>query len=804
MIDKLALRLSQYPARLKFALWVMLLCITTLTGIQLWQGGAKIQSDILAMLPKLKEDPLTETALARVEEQLSNTVYIALLAEDKSQAVTAANTLIESLSSDNRDAFVDIRSADLNQAQALNHFYFNHRFNLLTQAQASALSSGKLSELLRQAQLQLYNAFGYANSGLIANDPLLLYPDNLQALAPKQRLQVQQGILLGQWSPNETDESSKPAAKVAAIVMAKGLGSAFNPNTQELQMAVLQEAFETVESQNKQVAFLKAGALFHASAATKSAKSEVSTLGLASLIGVSLLVWLAFRSVMPLGIALLTITTSLLTAVVMTLLIFSELHLLTLVFGTSLIGIAIDYNFHFYCERLAQAEKSANEIIRKIFPAITLALLTSVLAYSGIGLAPFPGMQQVAVFCAAGLFGAYITLSLAYPLLASGPLPSGEKPLSMAAAYLTKLNSISRFLNYKIGGVLLALSVIISAFGLYQLTSDDDIRNLQQSPESVSDEEQQLRGILSGGTDNQFLLVRGETEEQLLQRLEILSPKLNNAVEKGLIGNAFSLSTYLPSRSKQEDNYQLQGLIYQQNLASIVENLGLDDSLISDLAEAYQKAKGSYIDAESFISSDAGKLFKPLWITPTPLQDQYGAIVLLGGITEIDKLESFFSKLSYVQLVDRVGEISGVMGQYRQLTLWLLAIAMAIAALIFSTRFGIKLAALVVAVPALSAVLTLSLLGLIGAPLTLFHALALILVFGIGVDYSLFFAESKHQSRGVMMAVFMSASSTILAFGLLAFSSTPAIHSFGLTLLLGIGFTFALSPFIQTFTRTFK
>ena len=144
------------------------------------------------------------------------------------------------------------------------------------------------------------------------------------------------------------------------------------------------------------------------------------------------------------------------------------------------------------------------------------------------------------------------------------------------------------------------------------------------------------------------------------------------------------------------------------------------------------------------------------------------------------------------------------MGKYRQLTLILLAIAMMIAAAIFSMRFSIKLAVLVVAVPALSAIFTLALLGLMGSPLTLFHALALILVFGIGVDYSLFFAESKQQSRGVMMAVFMSACSTILAFGLLAFSSTPAIHNFGLTLLLGIVFTFVLSPFVQTFTRTIK
>ncbi|HAY96355.1 MAG TPA: transporter permease, partial [Shewanella sp.] len=128
----------------------------------------------------------------------------------------------------------------------------------------------------------------------------------------------------------------------------------------------------------------------------------------------------------------------------------------------------------------------------------------------------------------------------------------------------------------------------------------------------------------------------------------------------------------------------------------------------------------------------------------------------------------------------------------------LLALALGIALLLFSLNFGIKKAALVVAVPALAALLTLATLGLTGSPLSLFHALALILVFGIGIDYSLFFASAQNHGKAVMMAVFMSACSTLLAFGLLAFSQTQAIHYFGLTLSLGIGLTFLLSPLILT------
>ena len=793
MIDKFATLLSQYSAKFKFSIWLTMMSLIVIIGCSLWQGGARVQSDILAMLPNVQEDPLTDIALSRVEEQLSNSIYLGFVADNQAQAIQAAQGVMAELNEQGKGIFVDIKSADINQAESLNNYYFPHRFSLLTPDQAQTLESGKLDSLIGQAQQQLYNAFSYATSGLLANDPLLLYPQNLQALAPKQALEVHQGILIARLPA----EDSK--VKVAAIVMAKGVGSAFNPKVQDRQMSVLTQAFERLALQDTDIEILRAGALFHAAAATQLAKSEVTSLGLASLIGVCLLVWLAFRSLMPLTIALLTISTSMLVAVVMTTWVFSELHLLTLVFGTSLIGIAIDYSFHFYCERLNKPDASATQVIQHIFPAITLALITSVLAYSSIGFAPFPGMQQVAVFCASGLISAYITLVLAYPLLASGTLPKGEKQLKLADLYLQRINTLLVKLPTKGLSLIVIICLSVSSFGILRLTSDDDIRNLQQSPPEVQVQENTLRALLSGGTDNQFLLVRGDSEQALLQHLEELAPRLNNALNQQLIGNSFSLSNYLPSHHRQENNYRLQGEIYQQNLNQVIDTLGLDDELAPHLA-----AKGNYIDASSFLSSQAGKLFAPLWIAPSAGQEEFGAIVLIGGISDIDKLSHFFADYPHVQLVDKVGDISKVMGKYRQLTLILLAVAMLAAVLIFCSRFSIKLACLVVAVPALSAIFTLAILGITGASLTLFHSLALILVFGIGVDYSVFFAESKQQSRGVMMAVFMSASSTILAFGLLAFSSTPAIHFFGLTLLIGIGFTFMLSPFIQTFTRTVK
>lgn len=797
--------LIQSSPKWRLAIWLLLMLSASLWTLQLWQNGARVQSDILAMLPHLQQDKLTERALNQVEATLADQVYIALVAKDETTAIAAAKLLMQKLETDlvatgTNAALTDIRSADMRLGEALGQYYFPHRFKLLTAPQAEALATKDIGNLIEAATAQLYNAFSYANSNLLAQDPLLLFPANLLALAPSSKVRASQGILLANQGDN-----------VAAVVMAKGQESAFNPNAQLAQMTALTLGLDAVKQSYPDITVLKAGALFHAIAATQTAKSEISILGLASLLGVIALVWLAFRSVMPLLLAIVTISSGLLLAVTFTLSVFGELHLLTLVFGTSLIGIAIDYSFHFYCERLSDTERSAQATVAYIFPTVTLAFITSALAYVGIGLAPFPGMQQVAIFCAAGLLGAYLTLILAYPLLAGSRLPSGSRPLALAGKYLANLTQLSNRLTTPLGMSMFALVIVMWCLvGVTKLTVDDDIRHLQQSPASVTEPENKLRQLLSGGTDNQFLLVRAASEEALLQQLERVSPLLDAAIANQELGNYVSLSRYLPSHQRQDTAYRLQGEIYQTQIDTVLTNLGLDENLKPELQASYLAAKDQYIAPADFFKLEAGKQLAPLWLAPNgnatdyeALNDggasaEHGAIVLLGGIQQIDALKARFANVQSVQLIDKVADISAVMGHYRLLTLNLLALALDIALLLFSLNFGIKKAAVVVAVPALAALLTLATLGLTGSPLSLFHALALILVFGIGIDYSLFFASAQNHGKAVMMAVFMSACSTLLAFGLLAFSQTQAIHYFGLTLSLGIGLTFLLSPLILT------
>ena len=777
----------------RFYIWLLLTALTICLGAFFVHQGAKVQYDILAMLPNLHENRLTAKALDVVETKLANQVYLGIVSTDKTNAIAAAKrtmALLSQSSVKHQNAFINISSAPQNFADKLGRFYFSHRFHLLTPQQQQSLESNNLNDLISQTQQSLYSGFGFANSQLLEQDPLLLFPDYMLQLATKQRLTAEQGILLA-----DTKDG------FIAVVQAKGRESVFNPTTQQYQLKSINSTLQQLNAEYPNIKVLKAGALFHAAYATDNAKFEISIIGVGSMLAIVLLILVVFRSAMPITMTLLTMASGFLWATVLTVGIFGELHLMTLVFGSSLVGIAIDYTFHYYCERMSKPKSTALETINTISPAITLALITSILAYLSLGFTPFPGMQQVATFCVGGLIGAYVTLLFAYPLLAkfspkkASRFPLAQKYLNSIDAFVPVLSKTTALIKCSV----IAVIIIFSIGGLSLLSSNDNIRNLQQAPLSITQPEVQLRQALSGGVDNQFLLVKANNPQVLLQRLHQLAIPLQQAINAGNLSQYTSLADYIPSASEQAKNYQLQQKVYGKSLAGTLSKIGLPSSLAEHLTSSYQQQRQS-ITLDNFSMIEDNELAL-LYIKPSTNNSQYAAIVMLSGIHNIAQLKQNFKSYSFVKLVDKVGDISNVMSHFRVLTMSLIGLALIIAMVVFIVHFGFKLGVMVVSVPALSIVLTLVFLGYAHSPLTLFHALGLLLVFGIGIDYALFFAKNQHGDSAVMTAVTLSAISTLLAFGLLSLSAMPAIHYFGLTIAFGIGLAFLLSPLIRIITR---
>ena len=91
----------------------------------------------------------------------------------------------------------------------------------------------------------------------------------------------------------------------------------------------------------------------------------------------------------------------------------------------------------------------------------------------------------------------------------------------------------------------------------------------------------------------------------------------------------------------------------------------------------------------------------------------------------------------------------------------------------------------------------LSILALLGVHANLIHAMSLIMVMGMGVDYGIFLVDSARdrQSLGAtMLSLLMSCLTTAFVFGTLALSSQPALRAIGVTVGLGILLCYLLAP----------
>jgi predicted exporter len=197
------------------------------------------------------------------------------------------------------------------------------------------------------------------------------------------------------------------------------------------------------------------------------------------------------------------------------------------------------------------------------------------------------------------------------------------------------------------------------------------------------------------------------------------------------------------------------------------------------------RASAAPLTPDEFFEASAGAPVRHLWLGQ--VDGNYASIVALRGVGEanLSLLRRAGSGVDGVQWVDTVEEISSVLGRYRKYMGWVIVLSYFAVYVLLYSRYG-RAAWRVLAPIALASVATLALFGVAGQSLQLFHVLALMLLLGVGVDYGIFFQDHPGRIDPVgWLAVALSALSTLLSFGLLSLSKTPALQAFGLTILIG-------------------
>jgi predicted exporter len=344
-------------------------------------------------------------------------------------------------------------------------------------------------------------------------------------------------------------------------------------------------------------------------------------------------------------------------------------------------------------------------------------------------------------------------------------------------------------------GTVLAFVGLIG-FGALRLTAQDDIRALQNSPQELIDDQLKIGKILDLATPAQFYLLRGTSADALLEREEQLKERLDLLIQRKEIAGYHAISNWVPSARLQRERRQaIEQVILSDEgaLALLGKKIGADHNWLS-AARARLLGAAAPQTIEEFFKSPASEPWRHLWLGQ--VGQEHASIVALRGVTRksLPALRQAATGLKDVEWVDQVGDISSLLGDYRRYMGWVILVSYFIVYALLYPRYG-RNSWRVLVPTALASLLALALLGMGGQGLQLFHLLALMLLLGIGVDYGIFMQEPDSQRDGAAwLAVGISALSTLLSFGLLGLSNTPALRAFGLTMTIGIGAAALIVP----------
>jgi len=756
-------------------------------NLYIWLGARlATDSDILALLPVENRDPVLEKAFAHMVESAQQRLVVLVGAADWDTAVRAADRYLEALAPGKNLLTSDEEISPKREQDWLGLFH-KHRLVLMTADDETALRDRDKQYWVDVALTKLYSPGFSIKAGAWQDDPFGLFGAWLQERARETPVRPRDGRLF-----------VAEGARVYVVLPLMVRVPTFSMVAQAALVPLLENARQAARRADSQVEVTVAGIVLYAGAAAAQAKWELSTIGIGSLLGVVALIWLTFHSLKPIALITLSVGVGCLGALSVCSLLFERIHLLTLVFGASLIGGAQDYGTYFLCHRLgADDQLDSHQLLRRLLPSLTLALITTVAGYLALALTPFPGLRQMALFSALGLIFAWLTVIFWFPALASSRDSEGGGPLvrwcAVSLQYWPRIEAYRLTLT-KVA--VLGLLAALAAFGFARLHAQDDVRLLQNPPKRLIDEQIQLSRVLDAPAPAQFFVARGETAETVLRREETLKQRLDKLVEAKLISGYQAVSNWVPSLRTQEvrravvDERLLNGA---GALPVLSRRIGSDDIWIAATRERLSKS-GEKLTPEEFLSTSAGASVRHLWLGP--VSGGYATVVALRGVSaqSLPRLREAGSGLEGIEWVDRVGAISEILARYRTYMSWVVLFSyVAVYALLYRRYRGATWR--VVAPTALASIAAMALLGLNGQGVQLFHVLALMLLLGVGIDYGIFLQEEPSRRDPIAwLAVVLSALGTILSFGLLGLSRTPALRSFGLTMLIGTMTVWFLAP----------
>jgi len=747
----------------------------------------RVRADITHFLPG--GDAESEVLLARqiAVGELSRTMVLLVDTGNSERSVAVSRDFEAALRADAETAPM-LASLEGGPAagfdEAMYRIYQPRRFAFAA-ASAEAARARLTDDALAQAAVSLKRKLATPMASMLSRvapeDPLLIVPDLFERIAGRGE---GLGVVDGRYV------TSDGASAALFVVTAK---SSSDTTAQRPFLAAIRRVFDGVNTRAGGGLVLRTtGANRHAVAAESAVATDIERVSIGSTIGLLAVFLLLFASLrLPLS-WLPVLVAGFLAGAAACLFAFGEIHGMTLAFGSSLIGVSIDYAVHFYCHQsLSPSPGGPRATMRRVWPGLVLGCATTVVGFAVMLVASFPGLREMALFSAVGLV-ASLAASWAFLPGLVGPI-GGTRSASWVVGWLDRATRRRGRARWCYWLPILAV-LLVTVVGLPQAHWNDRIANLNRAEPELGAEDAHVMLRVVKYEQRRLVVSVGADEEQALATNERVAEELAAALQQRQITGFRSVAGLLPSAARQREvdiAMRADPTLWPRLEAALVAE-GFVGEAFQPFRTALAASSPATLRAADLLDSPLASLVRPFLLH---LDDgRIVALSYLHGLADQAGLAARIATVPGARLLDIEAVLTGAFGAYRERMATLLTFGVLLVVGLVAWRYRRpKLIALAVVPALLGALGTIAVLGLCGIDLTLLSLVALLMVVSMGVDYGIFLAEDEEHpgARGAtQLGVVVDGVTTILGFGLLAISSHPALFSIGATA--GVGVTLCL------------
>jgi len=498
---------------------------------------------------------------------------------------------------------------------------------------------------------------------------------------------------------------------------------------------------------------------------------------------------LIFRHPVPVLCSLTAAVLSVFCGLTGALLFLREVHVLSFVFGTTLIGTCVDYSVHFFVHRINNPD--GRMVRSRIIRGITMSFISTIICFAAFLFSPFSILKQFSVFCLIGLLSSFLTVICIFPVMRFGKrklsLPSFRFPFKFSPLQLKRFRLITLF-------VFFVFFIILLFINRSAIKVENSLGDLYSMSEKLLESEKIQSKVLNYGSTGWYFIVAGQDVQELLQNEEKLRFFLDGEIASENLSSYMAVSSFYPSIRKQSASYSAAEKLLPLAAAQF-KTLGFNAQAAQDYEKDFKDSFSRYLVPG--VGGFPAEITANLWIGESG--GNYYSCVLPLHAKDEDNFRKIADNMDSVFFVNKIKDTGVELDRLTWNMLFLFIAAFIVIFIIVRFFYSWKHTFKILLIPFFITLSVLSVFSCLKIPLNFFVMVGLFLVFALGLDYIFYGIETEKNKNmpETQFATFLSFITTALAFGALVLTSFIPAHIFGATVFSGICAAYIFSTLLS-------